>query len=501
MLLSELVDVSAAVRATRSRTEKVALLADGLRGATPAETGLVATYLAGALRQRRTGLGWRTVGEVIVPPAGRPTLTVTEVDAAFEEIGALSGPASATRRREAWGALLARATAPEQEWLRAIATGEVRQGALDSLLLDAVARATGVPVTAVRRAAMLAGSSAHVAAVAATGGEDALAAIGLEAGRAIRPMLAGSEPDVPTALGRLLEQAPGPHAVEVKLDGLRIQAHRVGEEVRVYSRSLDDLTARVPAVVEAVRALPVTDVVLDGEALVLDADGRARPFQESTAKGAALVPRFFDLLHHDGDDLIDEPADRRWERLDALVPADLRVERLRTDSADDALDFASRVLAAGHEGVVLKGRHTPYATGRRGASWIKVKPRRTVDLVVLAVEWGSGRRSGKLSNIHLGAREPDSGDLVMVGKTFKGMTDAMLAWQTERFLGLETHREGQVVHVRPEQVVEIAFDGVQRSTRYPGGVALRFARVVGYREDKAPAEADTLDVLRAGLDG
>lgn len=499
MLLAHLVEVSAAVRATRSRTEKIALLADGLRAAEPEEVGLVATYLAGALRQRRTGLGWRTVGEVTAPPAAEPSLGVVEVDAAFEAMGGLSGPSSATRRREAWATLLSRATPPEQEWLRAIATGEVRQGALDSLLLDAVASATGVPLTAVRRAAMLAGSSAHVAEVAAAGGQEALAAIGLEAGRAIRPMLAGSEPDVPAALARLQEQADGPHAVEVKLDGLRIQAHRVADDVRVYSRSLDDLTERVPAVVEAVRALPVETVVLDGEALALDETGRARPFQESTTKGAALVPRFFDLLHHDGRDLLDEPARARWEALDALVPADLRVERLLTDSPADAEAFAARALDAGHEGVVLKGAHTTYAAGRRGAGWIKVKPRRTADLVVLAVEWGSGRRQGTLSNIHLGARDGETGELVMIGKTFKGMTDAILAWQTERFLGLQTHTDGHVVHVRPEQVVEIAYDGVQRSTRYPGGIALRFARVLGYREDKGPEEVDTLDSLRAGL--
>ncbi|WP_246360312.1 ATP-dependent DNA ligase [Nocardioides massiliensis] len=285
----------------------------------------------------------------------------------------------------------------------------------------------------------------------------------------------------------------------MKLDGLRIQAHRVGEDVRVYSRSLDDLTERVPAVVDAVRALSVDVVVLDGEALVLDESGRARPFQESTTKGAALVPRFFDLLHYDGVDLIDEPAHVRWEALDALVPADLRVERLVTDSAGDATAFAARALTAGHEGVVLKGSHTPYAAGRRGAGWIKVKPRLTADLVVLAVEWGSGRREGKLSNIHLGARDPQSGDFVMIGKTFKGMTDAILAWQTERYLALQTRTDGHVVHVRPEQVVEIAYDGVQRSTRYPGGIALRFARVVGYRDDKSPAEADTIDSLREGL--
>ena len=506
MLLAEVVATSTTVAATRSRKAKVAALAalldrldretDGAEEADEAE--LLVSYLGGALRQRRTGLGWR--GLTSLPdPADAPSLTVREVHEAFERLAALSGAGSQAARGAAVGELFGRATAEEQAWLRGLVTGELRQGALDSLVQEALAVSTGIPLAAVRRAAMLSGSTVAVARAALTGGEAALAEIGLEVGRPVLPMLAASAP----TLAEAVEKAGGGRvAVDAKLDGIRIQVHRTGEEVLVVTRSLDDITHRLPEVVEAARALPVTSVVLDGEVLALDDDGRPRPFQETAsrtamAEGVTVTPYFFDVLHLDGEDLLDSPGDERMARLEALVPEAHRVPRVVTDDLAEAERFLTDVLARGHEGVVVKNPGTPYAAGRRGAGWVKVKPVHTLDLVVLAVEWGSGRRRGWLSNLHLAARDGDG--LVMLGKTFKGMTDEMLAWQTERFLGLETHREGHVVHVRPEQVVEIALDGVQRSTRYPGGVALRFARVVRYRDDKRPEEADTVGAVRSML--
>ncbi len=508
MLLAEVVATSTTVAATRSRKAKVAALAalldrldretDGAEEADEAE--LLVSYLGGALRQRRTGLGWR--GLTSLPdPTDAPSLTVREVHEAFERLAALSGAGSQAARGAAVGELFGRATAEEQAWLRGLVTGELRQGALDSLVQEALAVTTGIPLAAVRRAAMLSGSTVAVARAALTGGEAALAEIGLEVGRPVLPMLAASAP----TLAEAVEKAGGGRvAVDAKLDGIRIQVHRTGEEVLVVTRSLDDITHRLPEVVEAARALPVTSVVLDGEVLALDDDGRPRPFQETAsrtamAEGVTVTPYFFDVLHLDGEDLLDSPGDERMARLEALVPEAHRVPRVVTDDLAEAERFLTDVLARGHEGVVVKNPGTPYAAGRRGAGWVKVKPVHTLDLVVLAVEWGSGRRRGWLSNLHLAARDGDGDGLVMLGKTFKGMTDEMLAWQTERFLGLETHREGHVVHVRPEQVVEIALDGVQRSTRYPGGVALRFARVVRYRDDKRPEEADTVDAVRSML--
>jgi DNA ligase-1 len=367
-----------------------------------------------------------------------------------------------------------------------------------------VAQAAGVPLPVVRRAAMLSGGTVDVVVAALTEGEQALREVGLQVGRPVLPMLASSATDVTAALAKA--GGGDPVAVDVKLDGIRIQVHRDGDAVVVATRSLDDITARLPEVVEVVRALPAERVVLDGEALALADDGRPRPFQETASRtaqetGTVVTPYFFDLLHLDGEDYLDRPTHERLAALDAVVPEPHRVRRLVTGDAVAADEFARSAIAEGHEGVVVKGLDAGYAAGRRGAAWVKVKPVHTLDLVVLAVEWGSGRRKGWLSNIHLGARDPGSGAdpeqrFVMLGKTFKGMTDEMLAWQTERFLALETGREGHVVHVRPEQVVEIAIDGLQRSTRYPGGVALRFARVVRYRDDKGPADADTLDVVR-----
>lgn len=511
MLLADLVRTSREVAATRSRTAKTELLADALRSAGPAEVGLVATYLAGAPRQRRTGLGWRSLAD-LPAPATETSLEVVEVDEALEAISALSGTGSGARRGAAVQELFGRATDDEQEFLRALVLGNLRQGALDSLLLDAVARAADVPVTVVRRAAMFTPVSGDVAAAAFAGGRDALDAFGLVPGRPVRPMLASSAADVAAAMEKVgAEQAPA--LVDRKLDGIRVQVHRVGEEVTVYTRSLDDITARLPEVVAAVRRLPADVLVLDGEVLALGPDGRPRPFQETSARtvsagdaagrreGTPVTPLFFDVLHADGRDLLDEPALARHHVLVDLLPDELRVPRTTTDDPAVAKRFFEDAVAAGHEGVVVKSSTATYDAGRRGAGWVKVKPRHTLDLVVLAVEWGSGRRQGLLSNIHLGARDPEADGFVMLGKTFKGMTDEMLRWQTERFLGLESHRDGHVVHLRPEQVVEIAFDGIQRSSRYPGGMALRFARVLRYRDDKTASEADTLADVRRLHDG
>ncbi|GAA4805274.1 ATP-dependent DNA ligase [Nocardioides caeni] len=509
MLLRELVACSGAVAATRSRTAKIGLIADLLRQASPDERALAVLLLSGRLRQRRTGVGWRTLVD-LPPPATEPALDLLTVDAAFEAMAGLSGPGSATARGTAVAALFARATADEQAWLRAVATGAVRQGALDSVVTDALARAADVPLTAVRRAAMLAGGAAPIAE-SAFAGADALAAIGLSVGRPVLPMLASSAPDVASAVLKVARAAGdgGQFAVDAKLDGIRIQVHRAGDEVVIATRSLDVITDRLPEVVEIVRALPAERLVLDGEAMWLADDGRPRAFQETAARTASgavgadaqaghVTPYFFDLLHLDGTDLLDRPAYERWSALEALVAAEHRVRRWHGTDAAAADSFAREVLAAGHEGVVVKDPEALYEAGRRGSSWVKVKPVHTLDLVVLAVEHGSGRRRGWLSNIHLGARDPDSPTgFTMLGKTFKGMTDAMLTWQTERFRELEVADDGWVVTVRPEQVVEIAFDGLQRSTRYPGGLALRFARVVGYREDKTAAEADTIETVRA----
>lgn len=501
MLLAELVATSAAVAATRSRKAKVAALAETLARVTPEELEVVVSYLGGALLQRRTGLGWRGVSDV-PDPADEPSLGVLEVHEAFEAMSRLSGAGSQLARREAVAALFSRATAPEQRWLQAVVTGNVRQGALDAVTQEAVAQVAGVPLVAVRRAAMLAGSTV-AAAGAAWAGEEALAVIGLEVGRPVMPMLASSAPNVASAMAGLSPDAGTEVAIDAKLDGIRIQVHRDGDDVLVVTRSLDDITARLPEVVEVARSLPAERFVLDGEALALTDDGRPMAFQDTASRtaqesGVAITPHFFDLLHLDGRDLLDAPGHERLAALDALVPEPHRVRRLVTADPAEADAFAAETVAAGHEGVVLKDLSAPYAAGRRGAAWVKVKPVHTLDLVVLAVEWGSGRREGWLSNIHLGARDDSSPTgFVMLGKTFKGMTDEILTWQTERFLALETHREGHVVHVRPEQVVEIGFDGLQRSTRYPGGLALRFARVLRYRDDKGPDEADTIESVRS----
>ncbi|NUR16535.1 MAG: ATP-dependent DNA ligase [Dermatophilaceae bacterium] len=521
MQLSDVVATSHAVAATASRTAKVEALAGCLARAAadgPATVEVVTAHLSGVLPQRRIGVSWRGL-QGLPEPAPTSTLTVQEVDAAATAIAGIGGSGSAAARTAAVHDLFARATADEQQWLRGLITGETRQGAGDGVMLQAVAKAADVPDAAVRRAVMLAGFAGPVASAALTGGVEALEALTLEVGRPLRPMLAGSAPDVAAALATL----GGEVVVETKLDGIRLQAHVDNRTspgtVRLFTRTLDEVTDRMPEITEALESLDVETLVLDGEVIALGERGRPQPFQVTGARTASsadverlrdevpLTPFFFDLLHLDGDDLLDEPAATRWARLATTVPPAWLVPRELTDDPERAQEFFADLVAAGHEGVVVKDPALPYAAGRRGPGWVKVKPRHTLDLVVLGVEWGSGRRRGWLSNIHLGARDADTGDLVMLGKTFKGMTDEMLAWQTERFSGLavdpadvEAGRSGQqwgVVPLRPEQVVEIAFDGVQRSSRYPGGMALRFARVLRYRDDKPVSEIDTVQTVRS----
>ncbi|HEU5206156.1 MAG TPA: ATP-dependent DNA ligase [Gaiellaceae bacterium] len=499
MLLARIAQASADVTATSSRLKKVGVLADCLADATPDEVGIAVSYLSGELPQGTVGIGWAALRDR--PAAAEsPTLELLEVDAAVSELQAISGKGSQAARRDALAGLLSRATEPEQRLLVGLFLGELRQGALEGVMTDAVAKAADVPLADVRRAAMLAGDLRTVAAAAMRGGARGLEQFRLTPLRPITPMLAQTADDVASALGRL-----GRASIEWKLDGARIQAHRSGEEVRIFTRNLADITSRVPEIEAAIRSLDVDAVVLDGEAIALRADGRPEPFQvtmsrfgtRTSTNGTPLSVFLFDCLHLDGDDLVDAPAAERLAALAAALPDELLVPRVETDDPAVAEEFLDETLARGHEGVMVKSLDAPYEAGRRGAGWLKVKKAHTLDLVVLAAEWGHGRRQGKLSNLHLGARDPEGGAFVMLGKTFKGMTDGMLAWQTEHLLGLQTHTDGHVVHVRPELVVEIAFDGVQASTRYPGGVALRFARVKGYRPDKSPAEADTIDTVRA----
>ncbi|MFJ6213424.1 ATP-dependent DNA ligase [Streptomyces sp. NPDC092296] len=505
MLLHRLALTSRAVGAEPARNAKTALLAEVLRELDPAELPAAVALLSGESRRMRIGVGPAALRD-LPDPAGRPQLEVAPTERELARIAAVHGSGAQAERRRLLGALFARATAEEQDFLRAVLVGELRQGALDAVMADAVARAADVPAAEVRRALMFRGSARAVAAAALSGGAPALRAFGLEVGRPVRPMLAAAAPDVSTALERT-----GPAALEWKLDGIRVQVHRDGADIAVFTRSLDDITARVPEVVEAARALPLRSAVLDGEALALGPDGRPRPFQVTAARTAsrqdparlrAEVPLhvfFFDLLHRDGEDLLDLPGERRWDALAQTLPPELRVPRTVTGDADRAHAFFRDALAHGHEGVVVKDPAAPYAAGRRGAGWIKVKPRHTLDLVVLAAEWGHGRRRGWLSNLHLaagGGRAEGLEPWVMLGKTFKGLTDELLAWQTRELLAREVHRSAYTVHVRPELVVEVAFDGLQRSPRYPAGLALRFARVLRYRDDKGPAEADTLATVR-----
>jgi DNA ligase 1 len=471
MQLASLVETSTAVRATRARSAKVARLAECLLAAETNELAIAVSFLSGRPRQGKVDVGWRTLRDVDVPPRTAARLGLREVDAAIAELAGLERPGSQARRRSTLTALLADATTEEQDFLRGLLLGELRQGALQGIVVQAVASAHDVPEREVRRALMLRADLGMVAVAAARGGVE-----------------------VVTELGECV--------VEAKLDGARIQVHRDGDDIRVFSRSLREITAEVPHVTATARRLPADRVILDGEVLAVTADGRPAAFQDTMSGLAGGSPFFFDCLQVDDAPLIDRPLRERITALEAAIPAEQRVDRWVVQDADAGEQAYTDVLADGHEGVVVKDLDSVYEAGRRGAAWRKVKPVRTLDLVVLAAEWGSGRRRGWLSNLHLGARDDDrAAEFVMLGKTFKGLTDEVLAWQTTELLRRETHRSGHVVHVRPELVVEIALDGVVRSPRYPGGVALRFARVVRYRPDKHPADADTVHAVRALLPG
>jgi ATP-dependent DNA ligase I len=496
--LADLVEASEAVGATRSRLAKVERIAEVLRRLAPEEVAAGVAFLSGELRQRQIGVGWAALRD-LPAPAAEPSLTVGEVDAAFEHVGRIAGPGSQAARREALTELFARATEPEARFLVRLLGGELRQGALEGVMVQALARAAEAEPAAVQRAFMLRGDLAAVAEAVLQDGPHALERFRLEVGRPVRPMLARPAKEVEEALEKF-----GEAAIEWKLDGARVQIHRSGDEVWVFTRTLDDVTARVPEIVDATLALPVRSVVLDGEAIALRPDGRPEPFQVTSSRFAREQERdvplnlfVFDVLHIDGEDVLDRPEAERAELLADIVPVAQRTPRAVVSDAAAAEQFLEDAIARGHEGVMLKALDQPYAAGSRGTGWLKVKPVHTLDLVVLAAEWGHGRRRGWLSNLHLGARDPSGNGFVMLGKTFKGLTDAMLTWQTERLLELETARDNYTVHVRPELVVEIAFDGVQTSPRYPGGVALRFARVLRHRPDKPAAEADTLDAVLA----
>ncbi|MCA1223273.1 ATP-dependent DNA ligase [Streptomyces sp. 8L] len=506
MLLAPLARVSGEVAETSARSRKTALIAEVFRDAEPEDVPVVIAYLAGRLPQGRIGVGWSALKDP-PPPAAEPSLTVREVDAAFTARAAVAGPGAQAERRRLVGELLGAATAGEQRFLTGIVSGEVRQGALDAIAVEALAIASQAPAADVRRAVMLAGSLSRVAERLLAEGPAVLAEFRLTVGSPVQPMLAQTAPSVTDAVGRL-----GGCAVEEKLDGIRVQVHRDGEEVRVFTRTLDDITDRLPEVASVARRLAGDGFVLDGEVIALAPAGRPRPFQEvagrvgsrtdvtSAAAAVPLSPVFFDLLAEGGRDLLGLPYADRHAALARLVPEPLRVRRVVTeeDGGDAAVGeaFLRATLERGHEGVVVKGLGTPYSAGRRGAAWLKVKPVHTLDLVVLAAEWGHGRRTGKLSNLHLGALRPD-GSFAMLGKTFKGLTDEMLAWQTARLRELAVADDGFTVTVRPELVVEVAYDGLQRSTRYPAGVTLRFARVLRHREDKRADDADTVETVLA----
>jgi DNA ligase-1 len=501
---ADVVAVSRAVAGTSGRLEKIDRLADLLRRTPPDDIEIVVGCLTGQPRQGRLGIGWALLAPMrSVPPAHASSLEVRTVDATFDRMAATAGAGSAEARGRLLQELLGQATHDEQDFILRLLIGELRQGALEGVLLEAIARASAIPAVRVRRATMLAGDIGIVARTAIVEGDDALARFILQPFKPVQPMLADSAADVADALSNL-----GEASFEYKLDGVRIQAHKLDDDVRVFSRNLRDVTVAVPEVVNVVRAMPARELVLDGEAIVLRSDGTPHPFQitmrrfgrkldvDHLKETLPISPFFFDVLYVDGDALVDEPLTRRVEMLNRIVVPRNLVPRIVTSSASDAAEFAARARASGHEGVMAKALDAGYAAGRRGSAWLKVKEARTLDLVILAVEWGSGRRKGMLSNLHLGARDTERGGFVMLGKTFKGLTDEMLAWQTKRFLEIEIARDDYTVYLRPEIVAEIAFNDIQASAQYPGGLALRFARVKRYRNDKTAAEADTFATLQ-----
>ena len=498
MRLADVAAVSEAVGATRSRTAKAVSIAALLENADGREIPILVGVLSGVPRQGKVGMGWAAVSGVESGPSDGSGVRLTEVDDFLEGYSSMSGPGSQQRRGEALAELLTDATADEVDFLRRLVTGQLRQGALEGVMIDAIARAFVVPVGSVRRAAMLSGDLGSTAAIAAAEGEAGLTEVGLEVLTPVQPMLAASAADVSAAIDQIQEAA-----IEWKLDGTRIQAHRRGAEIRIYTRNLNDVTERIPSIVRAVAELPVESVILDGESMAIAGDGGPMPFEQtmsefgSEASGRLeLQPFWFDVLHIDGRDLIDLPLTERREVLESLADPSQIIPQIRTGDVEEAERFLAAAGALRHEGVMVKDPASLYEAGRRGSAWIKVKPVYTLDLVILAVEWGSGRRTGWLSNLHLGARDPDDGGFVMLGKTFKGLTDEMLEYQTKTLLELEERRTKRVVYVRPELVVEVAFDGLLPSTRYPGGMALRFARVRSHRPDKDASQADTIDTVR-----
>jgi ATP-dependent DNA ligase I len=497
-LLADVVATSQVVTGTRARSRKVAILSKLLRRLEPSEVPIAVGFLTGVPWQGRVGVGYSTIYGLEVAPAEEPTVTIAELDGAMARVLETRGSGSAARRRDLLEALLARATGDEADFVKRLFTGGLRQGALAGVMTDAVAKAAGVPGDLTRRALMLSGDLSRTAELAMTTGEPGLRALAFELFRPILPMLASTAESAGEAVAGF-DRA----SVEWKLDGIRIQVHRSGDEVRIYTRNLNEITASLRGIADAVRGLPLARAVFDGEALWMGEGGPAA-FQDTVAQIDGDAPLdgvttfLFDILHLEGEDLLDTPLEIRRARLEAVAP-ELTVPGALTSDPATAERVLDEALRAGHEGIIVKDAASLYGAGRRGKAWRKVKPVRTYDLVVLGAEWGHGRRQGWLSNLHLGARDAVSGGYVMVGKCFKGLTDELLAWQTEALLGRETARRGIAVLVRPELVVEVALDGVQASTRYAGGVALRFARVKRYRPDKTAAEADTLDDLRSLL--
>jgi DNA ligase-1 len=503
MLLAALVETSSRVAETTKRLEKIRALAELLRRLPPEEIEIAVAYLSGSTRQGRIGIGYAALRDTTGSPAQTSTLEIADVDRTLQSIAEVRGVGAEGRRRELLRSLLERATGDEQHFLIRLLAGELRQGALEGIMADAVAKASGLPLERIRRAAMMAGDIAAVARAVLERGEDALSQYGIQLFRPVQPMLAQSADDVSDALQEL-----GEAALEFKMDGARVQVHRSGDEVAVYSRRLNDVTAAVPELVEAVRSMPAKDFVLDGEVLGFDANGRPQPFQITMRRFGRkldvhrmreelpLTPFWFDLLYLNGGSLIDEPQARRFTSLAGIVPADRIMPNTVTSDPGRAAEFLYQALQHGHEGIMAKATDAGYAAGARGQSWLKVKQARTLDLVILAAEWGSGRRKGWLSNLHLGARDTKNGGFAMLGKTFKGLTDEMLAWQTEQFLKLEIARDSYTVYVEPKIVAEIAFNEIQVSPRYASGLALRFARVKRYRPDKTAAESDTFETVQ-----
>jgi DNA ligase-1 len=501
--LADLVQASATVARTASRLAKRDAIAACLRAAAPEEVEIAVAFLSGEMRTGRIGIGYATLSELRNTEAtAAPSLTLLEADSALAQIAATTGKGSTAARSEQLARLFARATRAEQDFLVRLLAGELRQGALEGVMVEAVAAAACVDESEVRRATMFSADLGAVARVALTEGAPGLAEFSIRIERPVQPMLAQTAEDVADALGRL-----GTAALEWKLDGARVQVHKAGEVVRIFTRRLNEVTDAVPELVEAVRTLPSRELILDGEAIAIGPGGAPQPFQVTMRRFGRkldvaamrselpLTAFFFDCLQRDGESLVDRPARERFAVLSEAVPAPLVVPRLVTSDAAVAEAFYRDALAHGHEGVMAKALDAPYEAGRRGASWLKVKRVRTLDLVVLAAEWGHGRRRGWLSNLHLGARDP-AGGFVMLGKTFKGMTDELLEWQTSALQQREVSRDAYTVYVRPELVVEVAFNDLQVSPQYPGGLALRFARVKGYRTDKQPEQADTIETVR-----